>query len=391
MSKLPASPGIETAYLKALGVEKYAQTWSPEWSYGTPKAVVVASLTESLQTLQVASAQDRTNHELQLLTGLVAHLAYNVDVESAYDPAVAQLTAAMHGNPGDVRGQWFLGIHQCQSLHVAEGMNDLLALESSGKKLPPAFWDDYVSCASTAIMPAHTLRAIDHELEAGQNSDRFRTLRSIAESRYKTADLAHVIETRDAWVGSKTADGNVVFESRLCGLQFTVKENWPMRIGAVTEKGCVVVLKAPPQGGEAANGSIFVMVHPAKPDEKLEDFLRTTATQSGDQVISTSCALEKCVALEAVNKNMYVKEGGAHTSVVGFERDVPQYDGLIFETPQQPPQSGAPSGLTAYKPVANFKRIPGRVFYAVMLDATEKVYAASKSDFDFVMGSMHVE
>src|SRR6185437_1421065 len=70
--------------------------------------------------------------------------------------------------PTDIRGEWFLGIHQCQSLQVVDGMNRLLSLEDKFKNLPADFWDDYITCASVAVLPAHTRRAIDHAVASGQ-------------------------------------------------------------------------------------------------------------------------------------------------------------------------------------------------------------------------------
>ncbi len=87
----------------------------------------------------------------QLFTGLVAHLAYNLDIEEAYDPAMKLLQSLADE---DFRAAWFLGIHQCQSNNAVGGMQQLLRVETSSTSLPGAFWQDYANCASVTFMPA---------------------------------------------------------------------------------------------------------------------------------------------------------------------------------------------------------------------------------------------
>src|SRR5665213_1738825 len=145
-TKLPQTADVQSAYRSTLAVERYAQSWSNQWSYSVPKADVAKTLTASLETLLKANESAEDNHELQLATGLVAHFAYNLDVEAAYKPAVEFLSKASQGDPTDIRGGWFLGIHECQALHVISGMTRLLAVEASAKSLPSDFWSDYIAC-----------------------------------------------------------------------------------------------------------------------------------------------------------------------------------------------------------------------------------------------------
>jgi hypothetical protein len=208
-SKLPDTPQVHTAYLEALSVERYAQSWSNPWAYPVAKTDVARKLTKSLATLREASDSAPDNHELRLATGLVAHFAYNLDVEAAFQPAVDILSTALQEAPDDIRGGWFLGIHECQALQVVRGMNRLLAIEASGKKLPIAFWDDYIACANVAILPAHVLRAIDYSVQAGRQREGYDTVRQIAESRYKTPDLTQTVNEHDAWISDDLKDNQV--------------------------------------------------------------------------------------------------------------------------------------------------------------------------------------
>jgi hypothetical protein len=68
------------AYTNALTVKEFAREWSPAWRFQRSKASVSSLLSKSLTELQRASNSAPKNEELLLLTGLVAHYAYNVDV-----------------------------------------------------------------------------------------------------------------------------------------------------------------------------------------------------------------------------------------------------------------------------------------------------------------------
>jgi hypothetical protein len=109
-AKLPQDERVKTAYSKVLRVESLARNWSPNWAFDTPKEQVVSIITSSLQDLRSAETAAPENAEVFLLTGFVAHLAYNVDVEEAYQTAVQSLEYAHKLAPGDYRSEWFLGI-----------------------------------------------------------------------------------------------------------------------------------------------------------------------------------------------------------------------------------------------------------------------------------------
>ena len=114
-AKLPQSPAVQAAYRSAQNLEPYADTWNLNWNYDIPKAQVQDKLADDLGILTKALQAEPSNHELQLLTGLVAHFAYNVNDEAAFQIATDNLTKAAAADPTDIRGEWFLGIHQCQA------------------------------------------------------------------------------------------------------------------------------------------------------------------------------------------------------------------------------------------------------------------------------------
>ncbi len=392
-AKLPQTADVQNAYQHALGVERYAQSWSTPWRYGVPKADVAKTLTASLATLRKASGSAADNHELQLATGLVAHFAYNLDVEAAYKPAVEFLSKALQGDAGDMRGGWFLGIHECQALHVVDGMNRLLAVEATTKSLPSDFWDDYIACANVAILPAHALRAIDHAVELGRPREGYQNVMEIAETRYKTADLTKPVGEHDAWVSDDLEGGRLKFISRLCGVSFVANGNWDLQVPKVSDGTCKVWMTPPAMKGQASP-TMMVMAKVAKEGETLESFARgilENRTNAISDLSSGPCPVERCLGLELIDKSLYSKTGGARALVTAFERELPRYDGLVFEAPQQPQTTGAINQPVAFHFALQYRRMPGRVFYAVLLHANAGIFSGSEQDWEAVVKSLVVE
>src|SRR6266567_8518541 len=91
---LPQDDSVKAIYSNLLPIEALARDWTPSWSHDTPKEQVVSLLRSSLRDLSSAQVAAPQNDELFLLTGLVAHLAYNVGIEDAYKTAVESLEKA---------------------------------------------------------------------------------------------------------------------------------------------------------------------------------------------------------------------------------------------------------------------------------------------------------
>jgi hypothetical protein len=70
---------------------------------------------------------------------------------------------------------------------------------------------------------------------------------------------------------------------------------------------------------------------------------------------------------------------------------LPRYDGLEFETPQEPPATGTINKPVAFRFALQYRRMPGKIFYAVLLDANAQIFDASKADWEAVVRSVVVE
>jgi hypothetical protein len=398
-TKLPQTPAVQASFRSAQELERYADTWSLNWNYDIPKAQVQDKLADDLGILSKALQGDPTNHELQLLTGLVAHFAYNVNDEAAFQIATDNLTKAASGDPSDIRGEWFLGIHQCQALQVVAGMNRLLDVEAKDKNPPADFWYDYITCASIAILPAHTLRAIDRAVAVGQPPESYHQLSEIAASRYKTADLTKTINAHEAWTDEVLPNNRDFFTSRLCGVSFIVDVRSDIHIPDVADGACMAAASPPASKGEPAP-TFFFMARPPTSGQSLDDFARSylkdhdVFKDSGTQVSTAHdlpCPVDRCLSLDIVVPGIYWKQGGAHILLVAFERDQPRYDGLPFEKPQGPPIEKPQEKPVAFHFEYIFHRIPGKLYYLVLLDSNQQIYANSKPEFDEFLKSLVVD
>lgn len=394
-AKLPQDAAA--TYAKALPMERYAQAWSDKWTYDVPKQDVASSLNSALTQLTAASKAAPDNHELQLLAGLVAHYAYNVDVEDAYDPAVHFLQSASASDTSDYRPNWFLGIHLCQANRGDLGMPRLLAVEESKdwNQLPVDFWNDYIACSLVTLMPAHGLRATDRTLQLGASPVSMKNILALENKRYKPSDLASTYPARDAWTTDKQGD-DVNFTTRLCGVSLAVHGNWEARIGDVANGTCTATFGLPqyPAKHGTSSPSVLLLARPPKLKESLADFAGSFLKgryAGATPTSATYCPNPSCLSFEILAKDMYQSEGGGHLLAVAFERDAPPYDGLIFERPITPPKQTAGSGPVYFHPDEVFRRFSGKLYYLVILDSNASIFTPASKDFDFFLHSIRVE
>jgi hypothetical protein len=395
-SKLPQDQRVKAAYSSASSVESMARIWSPNWTYDTPKERVVSILSSSLQDLRSAEAASPENTELLLLTGLVAHLAYNVDVETAYQAAAESFERAHKLSPSDYRPEWFLGTLHCQSDDIKQGMEQLLGVENQipWQKLPIDFWDDYTNCSTISVMPAHTLRAVERAEQLGALPSRYGSLVDIAKKRYILTDAETTYPAHEAWQATEE-DGVVQFTSQLCGIGFSTHSDWRMDIRDVAKGTCIAVAEPGPYPSKTGQGtpSILVLTQTAKSQETLDEFVRGYVIKypSARAVTLPSCPSEKCVAFDIVTNAVYQPEGGAHFLVVGFASQPPDFPGLQFETPLAPPKSKPGDKAKYYHPIEKLQRLPGVLYTVVLLDSNDSIFEKAAIDFQYLLKSIQLD
>jgi hypothetical protein len=389
----------DTAVLAALGdareMEPYSHVWWPEWNFPLSKKDVAKHLNKDLDSLTHALKKYPENEELALLTGLVARYGYNVDVKGSQDVTLSALSQAEIIDPMDVRVPWFRATFKCETLQPAEGEHEFLSLEASHQwdRLPPAFWIDYMECASYANMPAHVLRAAYYlEKLHGVTTPLSNTYLNKARKSFEPFDPKKY-DPRKTWLGPADG-GNTPITSTRCGIRFQVSESWKIDALDMVDGACVATFGTGPY--KAVTGTlrpeIMVLVQQPKEGETLDEFSKKFLSKGTyEPDTPTRCHADHCIALKGERPGMYGENGNGHPRAVVFERDEPAFPGLIFETPSDDPKPDKPGPFTFPKPDQIQQRIPGKLYYLVLLDTAASTEEPALKDFDFFLANLIVE
>lgn len=393
--KLPQDSAVQKAYADAVSMEDLVRQWSDKWRYETPKSEVASRLKASLGELQKALALAPTNEELVLLTGLVAHYAYNVDVEGSYELAVDSLEKAHKLAPNDYRADWFLGVHQCNANLVKEGMERLLDVEKrlAWEHLPASFWSNYAFCAYVANMPAHLLRADDHltKLKVPPLRDRDFLLEA-TRKRYRTPDPTATYSAEEIWQVEQVG-GRRVYTNFMFGLAFSSPGDWNPSLLEVKNGQCVVLIKTGPYAGRSGEviPSILVLARQARPGESLQDFVKTLAPgPSATPMVAPACPAQPCSAYEIVKRGFYGQEGDGHALMTAIEREAPEFPGLLLEEPLALPATKG-GNVTYFRPTGRLDRLQGTLYYMVMLDTADSVLGKAEIDYETFLKGLQTE
>jgi len=393
---LPQETPVLAAYDDAQRFEPYASSWTSDWHYPVSREEVATRLNADLGFLALAEKNHPGNEDLLLLTSLIAHYAYNVDVHGSFDTAMRALTEAQKLVPTDLRPLWFRASLDCQTGQPAPGFEQFLSIESghAWDSLPVGFWDDYLECALINGMPAHALRAADH-LDAlhAPPSRRRASLVQTARSVFAPFDPGKAYPAQDAWSGGKQGS-DVTFTSTTCGLQIRAHGDWIVNDLALKKGACLAYFATGPY--KAAVGrmepSILVIAQRPPNNETLEQFAASFATKGTFQRFTPSrCPASSCIGLTGVQPGLYGKDGDGHEQLIVFERDEPRFPGLIFEAPADASKGDAPGGTIFLRPDQVPGRIPGKIYYLVALDTSSSIEEPAVKDFGFFLANLTVE
>ncbi len=397
-NQLPQETAVLAALDDAQQLEPYSSSWSSSWKYAISKDEVAARLGRDLGFLKTAVKAHPHNVELLLLTGLVARYAYNLDVPESYDATMEALKEAVTLAPNDVRGAWFRASFVCQTDKPGLGAEEFLAIEASRpwEQLPIGFWDDYMLCAEVVNMPAHVLRAADHlrKLHAPDSEIRGE-LTGMARKRFDAVDVTREYEPKEAWYSTKQGE-NWEFTGTGCGLRIRVHGDWQVKQIGMSKGACVALFETGPY--QATSGklspSILILVKRPEENQSVEDFLGKIASPEkykSEPDSEIACPFPGCLARKITQAGAYGKNGDQRGRVVAFERDSPEFPGLDFETPNPPPTQDAKEGANYYRPNQVLQRMPGKLYYIVLLDVAASIEEPALKDFDFLLKNLKVE
>jgi hypothetical protein len=390
----------ETAVLAALDdvrqLEPYCYSYTPDWKYSIAKEDVAARLGKDLDILNLALKSHPDNAELLMLTGLVARFAYNLDVPASHDTALNVLGQAQKLAPSDVRAPWFRATLLCQTSQSKAGAEEMLSIESSHAwdQLPAAFWDDYMECATIANMPAHFLRALDHSEKLHAPSLEARTvIANATRNRYIAFDPKKEYQPKDVWQAEKNGD-DPEFTSTTCGVRLRARRDWSISRLEVTNGSCVANFRTGPYKATVSERTpnVLLLVQQPKENETLQEYSKKFLKDGTFEPFTPArCPAATCIALKGVQPGMYKQDGDGHGRIVVFERDQPEFPGLIFETPREIPKSDGGEGAKVYHPNQIQQRIPGKLYYLVLLDTAASIEEPAMKDLDFFLQNLTVE
>lgn len=393
---LPQQTTVLAALDDARQLEPYARSWSATWKYDIPKDQVISRLSKDLGFLKLALKEHGDNLELLLLTGLVAHYAYNMDVPDSYDLTIASFKSAQELAPADVRAPWFRASMLCQTDTPKQGADEFLSIEQSHpwEQMPAAFWDDYLECASVTNMPAHVLRASDHLNTLLARPSSLRSfLVGTAQKRFDPFDAKKNYDPKVVWSGVEEGK-DVVLTATSCGLRLRVREQWNLERLELANGSCVANFATGPYKATSRDlrPEILVLVKQPENGEDLAAFARRfTKKGTFEPLVISHCPSDKCISMKGVQSGMYGKDGDGHGRILAFEREQPKFPGLLFESPMEAPKSGGAAGVKYYRPDQTQQRIPGKLYYLVLLDTASSIELSAMRDWDFFLKNLVAE
>lgn len=288
---------------------------------------------------------------------------------------------------------------QCQTNELKTGADSFLAVEASRSwdRLPAAFWEDYTNCATVSNLPAHTLRAISYlEKLRAPNPAGFDTAADIAHHRIIPFDPKKNYDPKDVWQGANPGE-TPDFTSTMCGVYLRVHGKWEVNQMGLAKGGCIAYFNTGPYTATTRKlyPSILLLVQQPEENETLAEFskkyMKYVKDGTFEPFVPTRCPAVSCIAMKAVQPGMYKKDGDGHGHIVVFEREEPQFPGLIFEAPVDLPKSEGGEGPKYYRPSQAQGRIPGKLYYLVMLDTAASIEESAMKDYDFFLQNLSVE
>lgn len=379
-------------------MEPYSRYWSAQWQFDLPKEEVGAHLSKDLAFLNLALKSHPENVELLLLTGLVAHYAANVDVQGEVELSLQAFNQAQKLRPEEIRAPWFRGSLYCQTAQLKRGAEDFLGIEKSHawEKLPASFWLDYMECAALSNMPMHVLRTEDHLVHLQAPASRLReVVVETARKRIDPFDPGKKYEAKEAWQGENAGE-DTVFTSTSCGLQLRPRGNWQLKDLGLGKSGCLARFGPGPYRGSHSKVDAEIVVVAKQPaaNETLLEYATSfpqAAEPDSSVLASAHCPVTICMARKGIQAGAYGKNGDGHIFLLAFEREEPVFPGLIFESPLEVPQSNSGEGYMYFHPRQVQGRIPGKLFYVVLLSTASSAEKASLTDLDAFLARMTVE
>lgn len=392
ITKISSDEKLVTAFKYIKDNQNYYDHWTYEWTYDKPKDEVKKQLRANFASF---SSITEKNGELFLLLGDISHYLYNLDDTAFYRSAIKNYNSAINISPQDYRPYWFLAFHYAQSNVPNSAFENFIKAQAELPLEQPAeFWDDYAWSTAIAGMPSHSIFAMDRvrkilgrqgniENQLGQNI-RNRLINLVNDSLYRKEDIWSAIK------GDK-----INFICRPLGIKLLVDSTWNLTLSDYINHQCFITLEPHTiknKKGKEIHYTLAILMKTVNVDDKLDDFLNTFISKYPNKSkVPFSNKYDKMSTFEIHDNTMYQDIGGGHLYMIGIEREMPEYPGLLLENPSSLPV-GEKDKLTYYTVSDSKNRFKGRIFYLVMLDTCENIHEQSLVVFrNFFENQMIIE
>jgi hypothetical protein len=394
-NNIPDSKEITKIKETILNLEPMVTNWTQNWNYKVPKDQVVKQITESYKKLDALSKQYPNNIELVLFKGLVAHFAYQLDLKDYKELALSDFNKAALIDSNDIRPDWFSGVHLVKLGKIKDGMEKLLSISKSKPfdQLPGTFWEDFSYCALISSMPSHALMGLEYANKIeGKQSEMDQLIGPIVKNRFKQPPADdQTINKDEVWDYIQNSD-LVTFTNRLFDFSLQVPMNWRIGLGDYQKNSNAIMLNPPAKTGlsGSVNSTIMILAHKPKNDETFDKFVNSMLDpRLTFKEVEKSFTFGPVKAFEGETTTSYANEGGAHCLIVFFSRNQPEKPGLLLESPLELPKEE--SGLAYYHSKEVFTKIPGTIYYFVLLDTTQSTFIESKNELEKLLSTLIVE
>jgi tetratricopeptide (TPR) repeat protein len=382
LNKISGAEKLQSEFTYLQEHQVYFNHWSPTWNYTISKTDLIGHLSEIYKKIHAVEPQ---NTESYLLQGDIAHYMYNLDNKDSFQDAVDNYEKAIQTATTDYRGYWFQGNHYSMANEPAQAMQSLVLAENRLPAKPPVeFWNCYAIASNLANMPSHCVYALDKVTELqGSTGDLETTIGESVLKRFVEMNIHDSYDVKALW---EVKNGDKVdFESRPLGIKMGIDSKWKLSVYKYENRNTAFVVIPPKlknKKGQNIGYTIAVMFRVADDGETLDANLGKLLDKKDAQVTALNfpSKYDKIKAYEIVDKTMYTDMGGGHMYLVGIEREVPRYPGLMLESPDriEPVKSGE---VQYFKPGPVNNRFKSRIFYTFILDSCGDIHEQSLAVF----------
>lgn len=374
----------------------YSQ-WHAEWpSKKLKKADIIgrlASIYKSLLDKKIKTI------EVELLLGEIAHYLYNLDAVEFSQASIEHYKRASQLAPKDYRPLWFLGYHSAQSGDAEKAIDFFIKAERlSQKNQQTEFWMDYGYVALILNMPNNCLYAMDKAKAILKEESTFgKQFRNILKERIVPINIHSTYSTEMLW---KTLEigKRYKFLSLPLGVVFAINGDWGLDLYDYSDHTTALTISPKPildKRGKEVGYSITLLVKVSEPGENLKSFINDKFSHLKPFETHYSGKLPTKypgqIIYHFTNPSTYADMGGGVFTVIAFERQGPQYPGLVLERDFIAP---IPKNETdkIFRPDSINNRFDGSIYYVLMLDTCGDICdEAMKTFTDFFDKALVVE